>query len=273
MAQIARPGYPQLVNRALLAWFVVLLLGACDFDPRASYLPAQPVESSLLSGSVDVPRAQEIRIRYDRPLQERHIDLDKVRIVSGGVRAPIRLVWEPLEKTLRIIPITPLAANLGYRLQVDTLRSLNGALSESFEIDFTTGVDLGVAALIPEPTFAQVEAVFDNSCAFVGCHRGSEALPPRMGLDLSGPDAIALTAINQPSRQMGGRAYSGEGGLSGRPIIDVPTERGRPGESYLVHKLLGTEAIIGVPMPQSDSIEPEDIQLIIDWIRAGASLE
>jgi hypothetical protein len=105
-----------------------------------------------------------------------------------------------------------------------------------------------------EPTLANVQAeVFEKSCGFSSCHSGSGA---------------------------GGLSFDEE--VSYGELVDVPST-GAPGEilvvpgdadaSYLVWKLEEREGITGDPMPQSAPLPDDKIQLIIDWINAGAKKE
>lgn len=152
--------------------------------------------------------------------------------------------------------------------------------------------------------------VFQASCAAGGCHTGSGpldhgvALGPAEGLDLSSSAALRATAVGRVAHetQTGEHAAQGEVSPSrfGRamPIID-PT---RPGNSYLLYKLLASEengapgsdaaaeearvseiarlraaVVVGMPMPPtsgaSKPIDQRQLEQISDWILAGAKAD
>lgn len=103
------------------------------------------------------------------------------------------------------------------------------------------------------PTFDQVySGVLKPSCALAGCH----ATGSGNGMELS--DAGAYDAlVNQPSN-----VASGE-------ILVIPSD---PDGSYLVKKLEGGAGILGTEMPPPfGGQDPSDIQMIRDWIAAGAN--
>lgn len=150
--------------------------------------------------------------------------------------------------------------------------------------------------------------VFKASCAAGGCHTGSGAvdhgvvLGPAEGLDFSSSAALRATAVSRVAHQTqtGEHADQGESNPSrfGRamPIID-PT---RPGNSYLLYKLLASEAngapgsdaaaerarvdeiarlraavVVGMPMPPANGaskpVDQQQLEQISDWILTGAA--
>jgi hypothetical protein len=78
---------------------------------------------------------------------------------------------------------------------------------------------------------ANVQPIFDRSCAIAGCHLGAL---PAFGLDLS-PGSARENTVNVASNQ--------------RNQLDL-VEPGRPDDSYLVRKCEGGPDIAGVLMPQ-----------------------
>lgn len=95
---------------------------------------------------------------------------------------------------------------------------------------------------------AEVAALFERSCARVGCH----AAPiPQMNLDLSREQFYA--------------------GLVGEASVGKPDEirvdPGNPDGSYLLKKMRGEEGIVGMQMPMiGDKLPEDEIQLVADWI-------
>ncbi|MBA2321873.1 MAG: hypothetical protein H0V89_12055 [Deltaproteobacteria bacterium] len=51
---------------------------------------------------------------------------------------------------------------------------------------------------------------------------------------------------------------------------DIRVVPGSADDSYIIHKLEGASDIVGSQMPLSDSVTDEQIQLVRDWIDAGA---
>ena len=101
------------------------------------------------------------------------------------------------------------------------------------------------------PTLSDVQAdVFDASCAFSTCH----AAPGASGLVLE-PGAAHAALVDAPSADAPGE------------ILVVP---GDSAASYLVAKLRGDAGITGAPMPDGVPLDAERIQLVVDWIDAGA---
>jgi hypothetical protein len=134
-----------------------------------------------------------------------------------------------------------------------------------------------------------------SACVFGGCHLSNPQIGAAMGLDLSTPDAIAMTAINQVANQTMQGENADEPDRSplrfGRamPIIDPLN----PGNSYLLYKLavgmsatgdaaptpeeiarLRGSVVVGMPMPPKPGvpIRPIDMSAIADWIAQGAPI-
>ena len=99
---------------------------------------------------------------------------------------------------------------------------------------------------------ADIEPMFVADCTSMGCH----GFPmPQDGLDL--------------------RAGAGYGDLVGVPA-DQCSERllvepGQPDNSYLMHKMIGSDMCMGNRMPKGDdAYTPEQLELISAWICQGA---
>jgi hypothetical protein len=158
------------------------------------------------------------------------------------------------------------------------------------------------------------QPVADSSCP-AGYARAGSAQPcvgvPRMGLDLSSAEGLAATAINQVAHQ------TETGPSSGEPLenpdrfgVEMPViDPGRPGNSYLVYKLLVNQAlwrreecrsahwvalagqcpapsraelrrledwfVLGQPMPPTGvpALGRSDLELLQSWIAQGALTE
>ena len=108
----------------------------------------------------------------------------------------------------------------------------------------------------PYLTYSQTEIpdevldIFDNRCAFVGCHAGTTS--PK-GLDLTEDFALS-SLVNKPS-------------------VDAPgymrVKPQDPVRSYLIMKLKGSSGIVGDKMPKgSDALSQSEIGALESWINS-----
>ncbi len=107
----------------------------------------------------------------------------------------------------------------------------------------------------PPTLSGDVQPIFSGVCAVPGCHAGTT---PQQALNLS--DGLAHSNIvNVPANQLVGM-------MRVRP--------GQPDQSYLVHKIQGTQASVGGTgnrMPLGGTpLTQAQIDTIRDWIAAGA---
>ncbi len=123
-----------------------------------------------------------------------------------------------------------------------------------FAFVFVSGCEKDDAIVNPDPddevTFSQVQAIFNSSCAVSGCHAGSS---PTGSMDLSAGVAYA-NIVNVASVQ--------------NPALSRITPND-PENSYLFRKLTGTN-ISGNRMPLGGTLSAAQIDLVRDWIEAGA---
>ncbi len=103
-------------------------------------------------------------------------------------------------------------------------------------------------------SFAQdVQPILTAECTSAGCHTG---MRPKEGLSLDAGEAYA-ELVDVVASQCGG----------GRTLVQA----GDAGQSYLMHKLLGTELCSGSQMPKAGrSLPSAELALISDWICQGA---
>lgn len=103
----------------------------------------------------------------------------------------------------------------------------------------------------PTATFSRVQAeIFTPSCALSGCHAGPN---PQLGLDLAA-----------------GRSYSN---IVNVRAVESTRLRVAPGDadaSYLVSKVRGDATITGSRMPPGGALSPDQVKLLVDWVRRGA---
>ena len=106
------------------------------------------------------------------------------------------------------------------------------------------------------PTLSlDVQPIFTASCALAGCHTGTA---PQEGLDLSAGNTFGNT-VDIPSTQL--------------PSMNRITP-GDPAQSYLVHKIEGTQASAGgtgsrMPLGRA-ALSSTQIATIRAWITSGA---
>lgn len=108
------------------------------------------------------------------------------------------------------------------------------------------------------PSFSEdIQPVFSGSCAFSGCH-GDNANPAQ-----------------KPMALLAGQAYDNIVGVSSAELPGMDRiEPGEPDESYLIHKIQGTQGTVGGSgdrMPLGSApLAPSTIELIRQWVEDGA---
>ena len=109
---------------------------------------------------------------------------------------------------------------------------------------------LGLAPAFANGTIPdEILRVFENKCAYSGCHAGSA---PAADLDLT--DESAFNAlVNQPSLQ-----------FPQIPLV-VP---GAPLKSYLMMKMVGTSGIKGDRMPIKEPLQKAELRATAAWIKS-----
>lgn len=139
--------------------------------------------------------------------------------------------------------ITGLAADTTYYVVARAVDAAGNEDDNTSELAAATGNAVGFSS--------QVQPILTESCTGSGCHGGRM---PAEGLDLTAGNAYAtlvgVTATQCSERQ---RVAPGE-----------------PESSYLIDKLLGMELCNGTRMPKGSPLGQAEIQIIMDWIAAGA---
>jgi hypothetical protein len=103
-------------------------------------------------------------------------------------------------------------------------------------------------------TFTRVKAEVLPSCALSGCHAAGNTTPYQSLVLPAGQEHAAL--VNVESVDAPGQ------------ILVVP---GDAAASYVIAKMEGAAGITGSPMPPPfGDLPPEQLQLMRDWIDAGA---
>lgn len=119
--------------------------------------------------------------------------------------------------------------------------------SNSTEIMLSTGSGTAVSFS------ASVQPIFTASCTGLGCHAG---VMPAANLDLTaGKSYSQLVNVNAA-------------GCTGTEVRVTPSDSAN---SVLAHKILGVNLCSGTQMPKGGTpLSPTEIQIITDWIDAGA---
>lgn len=271
-------------HHRLVVTFLVSLVGlGCDLPPAD---PSGPkwvgTDPSLVAGTpgtipiLDTSKlgvGAELRIIYDSPLRAVSVGRHTVTLQSGEMAPWTRVYADPSLPGLRILLYEPLIERVNYRVRVEGVRDLDGRLGQSAEF-----VVVSTATSPPKDevvAWSEVAGIFETRCA--GCHSGTESGPA--ALDLSSGASVRVTAIERAAR---GVAIGGPGaavavlggGLFGSRLV-VP---GRPGDSYLLYKILGDPHIVGEPMPPTGDagnlrLTDDEIRRITDWIATGAATD
>jgi hypothetical protein len=141
--------------------------------------------------------------------------------------------------------VTGLTESTDYFFVVRAQDTSGNQDTNTTEVQGTTGGPVSFAA--------DIEPLLDGTCARPGCHTG---VVPAQGLDLSSGSAYASLVAVPASQCSDGR---------------VRVAPGDPDASYLVDKLLGVDLCAGTLMPKGAPLTPAQIQIIRDWVAAGAS--
>ncbi len=218
-------------------------------------------------GETDVPRRFELRVLFDRPLAPRTVSRAVVSLRSGPQQRFLSVSYDPVDRALvaRDFSDVPLEPRVEHELRVEGVRDLNGLEVPPFLARFTTGDALGEPPSFGTTTWAEVAPIFAARCADDGCHGGAS---PALGLDLASAEGVRATAIGVPS-VAGSSGGLGDRGLAGLPRIDVIAGVGRPDTSRVVYEIL-RDPRVGEPMPPDDTLSPEEVRAIADWILGGA---
>jgi hypothetical protein len=252
-----------LSTASIVAAFVV---AACappvETDPDAA-VPwgPHPVAVDPAPGAVDVPIDKVIRIEFSDHVDGHSIHGGLFGLHSGPVSMWEMSFYDPVRGRLSVWPSVGMRKNATWVLELsEGLTGLSGAPVEpGIVTEFRTGEEAGDNEPFPFLTYeTDVAPIFDAHCAW--CHSDSSNVA---GLKLDSVEGVAGTALGVASD-----------GWPGWKRITAS----RPGESYLLYKIIGDERITGAPMPtvweDSSSAAPlsaADQETIADWIASGAA--
>jgi hypothetical protein len=221
---------------------------------------------------MEVDRQGRITVALERLPLPRSVNRATVSLRSGSVVSWLDLRLQPALRELWITQRGALEPETTYQLELRGLVDLDGVTQpEPYRVLFATGRQLGGAAPGPAIEPAEVLALLRSRCGRSECHASESSAA---GLDLATGPGIEATARNvapQLYAAIHGPAPRGGLTVAAPLIIDANAGHGEPARSYLVYKLLGDEHILGDPMPPREPpLSESELQLVIDWIFAGA---
>ncbi len=168
-----------------------------------------------------------------------------VTLSSADVAVGADVGYDPAGPDLVVIPRLALRPGLGYRVAVraDVLRGIDGSeLEEDVEIAFVAERSPAAPPTAPVDFEADLAPVFAREC---GCH-GPE---PKVYPPLTADALLALVPQRDPEL----------------PFV-AP---GAPLRSLLVLKVLpGYPGLLGETMPPDHPLPPDEIRLVVEWVRA-----
>ena len=318
-----------------------MLLFGCDFGrasteasdgPLLRLIASYPENGAGLEcgpGADDdcgVPLAAEIELRFDRYLLPSTVARQSISVTTGELSAFLRPRYDPVE---RVVVFRFLEGGLwtpGTRYTVELydptthaehwgFRAFDGAvLTEDspapLRFTFRTRRAFPSAPLpeLPAPALSEVtDVVSDRSCTAGGCHAQPE---PPMGLALDSPHGFEATLDTVAHETENGPTAAEPLENARRLGIQMPlVDRGRPGNSYLLYKVLVNPAnyrgscetihrvrldgcvtfpseaaarlraafVWGEPMPfdtnETPSLDVDGLRLLSDWIARGAPVD
>jgi hypothetical protein len=164
----------------------------------------------------------------------------------GNVTTNATVMWE--SDDLAVATIDPATGVItGVTVGTATITATSGTAASD--------VTLAVIPLATATFSGSVEPIFTMTCATASCHTGASA---PQGMDLSA-----------------GNAYSNVVGVASTELPEMErVSPNAPLQSYLVHKLRGSQGVvggIGSRMPLGGSVSNDKIAAIVAWILAGAS--
>lgn len=242
---------------------------ACDVAPAAPGGAPRLVATSAIAGDrgfAELTVGEPIALWFDRPLWPRSINRATITVQSGGVSLTPRLRYEPVQHAVRVL-VDPAEVrdDLEYELSVrGGITAWDGAVATgqaTLRLRFVRRTPVATRSV----SFRyEVAPLLRERCASAACHGGAQ---PAMGVDLSSPEAIVRTTVAAPSRLWSGFPPGGDFYWAGMSLV----ERGSPGESFLLYKLLGDGPMRGAQMPRGAApLSASELQRISDWIAEGA---
>ena len=237
-----------------------------DVTPYPGLCPKMYVADwSPPEGALDVPVDATIKVTFSDYPDPDTVGEPSMLLTTGVFRLPETYRVDLAEKAVTMRPDGVLDTNLGYTVTVtQKVVSLAGCSGPTTGREFTTGQHASNLLTPAAPPLANVQAIFDASCAGSSCHidpSGGCLAAPYGGLSLCAAEARdALVEV--PSREVGSLA------------LVAPLDSAR---SYLLRKLLPATAgggpipgTLGQREPPGPPLPADQILTIAAWIDGGA---
>ena len=261
------PGSPTTRARAALAAAVSLAFVACappaKDDPDAAPDGPHPVAVTPEDGAEGVRIDAVVRVRMSDHLDGRSVRSGRLRLASGPISMWLLTYYDPVREELVAWPAGKLRKHALWTFEIEEgVTGLEGdEVPPGTVSTFQTGEEAGDDDPFPVVDYeTAVAPVFSGRCA--SCHGGP--LEPLAGLDLSSPEGVSATLLGADADGWPGWKRA------------VP---GRPGQSYLLYKLLGDPRIAGARMPRSlegdgdaAPLGGDERRAVADWLASGAGL-
>ncbi len=236
-----------------------------EVDPDAGVPPGGPhvVEVDPPRGTFSVPLDKVIRITFSDHLDSRSVSRSHFKLFSGPVSLFISTYYDPVRHQLVVWASKSMRKRVAWVLTMEegVLGMDDAPVVPASITRFRTGEKESGEKPYASPSFENdILPIFKKHC--VSCH-GEQAGPPLAGLRLDSDTAIIETAIG----------VNADGWPESYRI--APT---RPGESYILYKVIGDERTAGMRMPRTHDlnesapmISMSEQEALSDWIAAGAS--
>lgn len=250
-----------LLAAAACSWLAICCAPPPEKDPDAAVPPGpHPIGVDPEVGAVDVPIDKVIRVQFSDHLDGTSVKRDRFKLYSGPLNLWVMSYYDPVRGRLSVWPSSSMWKNATWVLEIGAgLYGIDGyQVDNGVVTEFRTGEEGGDNQPFPFLSYeTDIKPIFDARCA--SCHNDDGVA----GLSLASAESVAATALGVPS--------------TGWPEWKRITAS-RPGESYLLYKIIGDERIAGAPMPRSfddDGQAPplpvKQQEAIADWIAGGAA--
>ena len=237
-----------------------------DVTPYPGLCPQMYVADwSPSENAADVPIDVTIKVTFSDYPDPNTIGEPSMLLTTGVYRTPETYRVDLAQKAVTMTPVGLLSPNLGYSVTVlQNVASLAGCSGPTTAREFTTGDHASNLLPPPAPALADVQAIFDASCAGSSCHldpSGGCLEAPFGGLSLCAAEARDAL-VDVPSREVSSLA------------LVAPLDSAR---SYLLRKLLPATSgggpipgTLGQREPPGPPLPADQLLTIAAWIDGGA---
>ncbi len=264
MAREAVHGSRPIPAFAALAPALVVAFGCAppaEPDPDAAPDGPVPVGVDPEDGATGVFIDKVIRVRLSDHLDERSLTAGRLDLTSGTLSYWLMSYYDPVRGELVVWPSSRLRKFTTWIFSIgEGLTGLDGGEVPAARVTtFRTGDQAGDDHPFEVLNYQDhLKPIFDAACA--SCHGGPGQ--PIAGLDLGDAGGVTETLLGAPADGWPGWKRAAAG---------------RPGQSYVLYKLIGDGRIMGSRMPRSlegdGTAAPLPIaeqRAVADWIAGGA---